>query len=110
MKKSSQLAEKVYKILFDNCSTVFEEACWREWHVFLRNLGIECKGFDNHYDQIEEMMRIINDRTDKFVICSDPWVSINQVYGHEGFLIIPIALAEKIAVLQGLPGINYIRA
>lgn len=103
MKKSSELANKVYEVLRKKCSDEFEDAGWREWHVTLRNRGIECKGFDNHYDQIEELMRIINGRLDDFIVCPDPWVNQNQAYEVEGFLIVPAQIAEKIAVLQGLP-------
>lgn len=104
--KSSQLADKVYRILLDKCNNEFEDRSWREWHVYLRDLEIESKGFDNNYEAMEELMRIINNKDkslNEFVVCSDPWVSINQVYEQEGFLIIPLQLAEKIAVLQGIP-------
>lgn len=103
MKKSSELADKVYNVLKEKCEKEFETKSWREWHVALRNRGIECKGFDNLYDQIEELMKIINERSDEFVIFNDPWISVNEEYGHEGFLIVPLEMAEKIAVLQGLP-------
>lgn len=99
----SQIAEKVYKVLQEKCRKEFEDAGWREWHVMLRDRGIKSKGFDSTYDQIEELMRIVNDEKGDFVVCPDPWVNENQVYGHEGFLIIPTQIAEKIAVLQGLP-------
>ncbi len=65
MKKSSQIANKVYEVLEKKCRHEFEDAGWREWHVTLRDREIECKGFDNTYDQIEELMRIINDRSDE---------------------------------------------
>ena len=102
MKKSSDIAAKVYDILFEKCKNDFEEKTWREWHVFLRDQDIESKGFDNYHDHIEEMMKIVNDRTDMFVVCSDPWVNVAEEYGCDGFLIIPIEVAEKILVLQGV--------
>lgn len=100
--KSSDLANKVYEILYDKCKDSFEEKNWREWHVWLRDREIESRGFDNQYDQIEELMNTINNY-DNVIVCSDPWVSINEEYGHEGFLIVPTQIAEKIAVLRILP-------
>lgn len=102
MKKSSDIAEKVYDILLEKCKNDFEEEPWRKWHVFLRDQDIECKGFNNYHDQIEEMMKIVNDRTDMFVVCSDPWLVVAEEYGYDGFLIIPMEVAEKILVLQGV--------
>lgn len=103
MKKSIELADKVYEVLKEKCEKEFEEKSWREWHVVLRDRGIECKGFDVASDQIEELMRIINHRSDEFVVCNDPWIFVNEEYGYEGFLIVPIEIAEKIAILRGLP-------
>jgi hypothetical protein len=103
MKKSKEIADKVYEVLHKKCNKEFEDSSWREWHVVLRDRGISCKGFDNQYEMVEELMNIINNESLEFIVCPDPWVSINQVYEQEGFLIIPLQIAEKIAVLQGLP-------
>jgi hypothetical protein len=100
MKKSTNVAKKVYQILHDKCDK--EEKSWRDWDRALRVHGISSKSYEHFADGIEYMMGLVNSDQD-LIVCDDPWIDVNEMHGNYGILEIPTNVAEKILVLGDLP-------
>jgi len=106
MIKTANNAKKLYNVI-ESRFRDFDYDGWPDgadgrdfWERFLVSKGIEPRHFDNTDDSVDDLMDMVNNATNALV-CADPW--INENADGDGFLVIPIELAEKILVLGSIP-------
>ena len=96
MKKSPELAEKVYQVLKNTVEEVEEFAELGYWKKHLKKHGII-------ETPSQKMLMILNQsEPDDFVYVIDPWYVVWDLEGAP-VLKMPTQIAEKIAVLQCVP-------
>lgn len=100
--KNSKIAEKVYELLSEKCEENFQGKTHDLWQDYLKSNGIVARDYDEAADAAEDLMEMANDGTEH-IVCFDPFSDVVDNVGGFQFLMVPKEIAEKIAVLNGLP-------
>jgi hypothetical protein len=98
--KNSKLASKVFEALEEKCEEFRDYKLWCE---YLEANKIHPRDYDNAEDAAEDLMEMANDGT-VHIICFDPFRdNVDNDIGGFQFLMVPKEIADKIAMLKGMP-------